>query len=92
MFYIMRKYKVKKLSKEQLRESEGKVRTEELFLRDTRLVKMFIGYMKSNIKYMKKYEEDTALYEHIRNELDTVEKTLVWIEECFKKHQEECLL
>ena len=41
---------------------------------------------------MKKYEEDTALYEHIQNELDTVEKTLVWIEECFKKHQEEGLL
>ena len=88
----MRKYNVKKLSKEQLRESEGKVRTEELFLRDTRLAKMFIGYMKSNIKYMKKYEEDTELYEHIQNELDTVEKTLVWIEECFKKHQEEGLL
>lgn len=88
----MKKYKVKKLSKEQLRESEGKVRTEELFLRDTRLAKMFIGYMKNNIKYMKKYEEDTSLYEHIQNELDTVEKTLVWIEECFKKHQEEGLL
>lgn len=88
----MAKYKVKKLSKDKLRESEGKVKTEEIFLRDMQLAKMFVKYMEGNIKYMKRYEEDTAIYEHIQKELETIYKTFVWIEECFKKHQEEGLI
>ena len=88
----MKRYKVKSLSKEKLHKSEGRVRTEDIFIRDIGMAKMFLEYMQDNIKYLKRYEEDTAMYDHIQNELETICKTLLWVEECFKKHQEEGLL
>ena len=88
----MKNVKLKELSKKELHETEGRVRTENMFVRDTKMAKMFVEYMESNVEYMKRYEDDTALYEHIQKELDTIGKTLVWIDECFKKHQEDGLI
>lgn len=85
----MKKYKVKKVGLDVLRESEGKIHTEELFLRDLRLGKMFAKYMLGNINYLKKYEYDSTMYEHISKELEQILKTLDWINDCFNKHQNE---
>ena len=85
----MKKYTPKKLSKEQLRESNGKIRTEEIFLKDLKLAQMFIMYMKSNIKYLKRYEYDPETYNSIANRLDTMKKELKTISKDFKEHNKE---
>lgn len=80
--------KFKKLTVEQLRKSEGKVCTEDLFVRDTELAIMFIHYMQNNIRYLRKYEYDDGKmkYEEINTQLSNVLDILEEIDECFKKH------
>lgn len=85
----MKRYKVKDVDVDVLRKSEGKICTEELFLRDLKLCKMFARYMLSNVNYLKKYEYDSTMYDHIGQELEQMLKNLDWIGDCFKKHQEE---
>lgn len=84
-----KKYKLKSLSKDKLRLSEGKVATEELFLRDNRLAMMFVKYMLRNIKYLKKYEYETITYDGIIFDLENMLKCLRKIEKDFKNHNIE---
>lgn len=82
-----RKYRIKKLSADKLRESEGKVHTEEMFIRDSRLVMMFLKYMVDNIGYLARYETDNGEYDQIRKELVRILKDVETLDESFKKHQ-----
>ena len=79
-------YKVKKVSKEILRESDGRVHTENIFQWDMRMALMFINYMADNISYLKRYEVDGSTYESIKAELFEVRDRLEMIDERFKEH------
>lgn len=83
-----KKYKVKKLSPDKLKESGGKVATEDMFTRDMRMAKLFIGYMIRNIKYMKRYESDISRHDKIRNELSSIQLKLSAIDSCFNDIKE----
>lgn len=84
-----KKHKLKTLSKDKLRKSEGKIRTEEMFLRDNKMATMFVGYMLKNIKYLKKYEYETITYDSMIFELENVMKCLKRIRKEFKEHEKE---
>lgn len=85
----MKKHRIRKLSVSELRETEGKIRTEELFVRDMRLALMFVKYLRNNAKYLKRYEEDKSAYDGIIGELDSVKRILKSVDKAFKEHQEE---
>ena len=90
-YRIMKKkrYKLKSLSKDKLRLSEGKVATEELFIRDNRLAILFVKYMLKNIKYLKKYEYEPITYDGMIFDLENMLKCLKKIDKDFKEHNRE---
>lgn len=84
---IMRmKHKLKKADIDVLRKSEGKIATENLFMRDSRLGLMFIRYMLSNLKYLRKYEKDTMVYDSLLFDLENVLKTLQDVDKDFNDY------
>lgn len=85
----MKRYRTKKLSVEQLKDTEGKVATENLFNRDARMARLFVNYMLKNIKYMRKYEHDTRYYDEVADELADMLKTIDRISDGFIKHQKK---
>ena len=85
----MKRYRTKKLSVEQLQDTEGKVATENLFNRDARMARLFVNYMLKNIKYMRKYEHDTGYYDEVADELADMLKTIDRISNGFIKHQKK---
>ena len=86
---LNKKYKTKKVGIDVLRESAGKIATEDLFRRDMRLAKMFNNYLIKNIRYLKKYEHDPSSYVLIEQELERIGQNLKQIEKTFKKYKEE---
>ena len=83
----MKRIKVRKLGIDELRETGGKIRTEELFIRDTRLALMFVKYMLKNVNYLKRYEYDKSAYDEISKELGDVRDALKRIDKNFKDFQ-----
>ena len=81
-----RKYKTKKVPVNVLRESNGKVVTEHLFLRDMKMVRFFMDYMKKNINYLKRYESDPSTYDLLESEISSLFDNLDDIEDRFKEH------
>lgn len=82
----MKKYKVKNIGLDVLRTSEGKIATEELFLRDLRLCMMFARYCLDNVTYLEKYESDDTVYEYIRLKFFDLINDLEKIDKCFREH------
>lgn len=81
-----RKNKSKKADINVLRKSMGKVSTENLFMRDSRLGMMFVRYMANNLKYLQKYEKDTRVYDSMVFDLEGVMNTLKDIDNDFKTY------
>ena len=84
-----KKYKTRKVPVDVLRQSEGKVVTEHIFLRDMRMAKMFIKYMIKNANHLMKYEHDPSEYELIESELWMVKTELDDVEDRFRMHLEK---
>lgn len=82
----MKKYKVKDIGLDVLRTSEGKIATEELFLRDLRLCMMFARYCLDNVTYLEKYESDDTVYEYIRLKFFDLINDFEKIDKCFREH------
>ena len=85
----MKRYKIKKISADKLHESEGRVHTEDMFLKDSELAMMFMKYMISNIKYLKRYEVDRTAYDNIQKNLISIQEGMKSLVESFKEHQKE---
>lgn len=84
----MGKYKVKDIGVDVLCESKGKIATENLFMRDVELTRMFAVYCLDNITYLEKYEKDDAVYEYVRLRLLNLINELDKIDACFKEHNQ----
>ena len=83
----VKKYKIKKPSIETLKKSEGKVSTEKMFMRDTRLAIMFTKYMLKNMRYLKKYTENPEEYEKIERNIRDTLKDLKETDKSFRELQ-----
>lgn len=88
---IMKKYKIKDVGADVLREGCGKIETDKIFLRDLRLMKMFGNYCLDNIDYLRRYADDDTVYEYIRLKLLGLVGDLDKIDKCFREHNQVAL-
>lgn len=75
--------------KKGIKNSIGKVATENMFIRDNRLAVLFVKYMLENITHLKKYEDDPNTYEMIRQQLMLALDGLENVDSLFRQYNKK---